>query len=89
MLTNVAVEKASGNPLLDLESRRAVLATAADAAAAGSVHAADPYRLSSLRVQALMTHTRFFTALFAAGAVLALTAQTPTQPPAAPADAAA
>jgi TonB family protein len=27
MLTNVTVEKSSGNPLLDLESRRAVLAT--------------------------------------------------------------
>ena len=38
MLTNVEVEKSSGNPLLDLESRRAVLTTRAASAAAGPVH---------------------------------------------------
>ena len=47
--------KTSGNPLLDLESRRAVLHDPAAAAAAGSVHAANADGLPYFRVQALMT----------------------------------
>ncbi len=92
MLTAIEVDQSSGNPVLDLESRRALLTTTTAATAAGRVHPADAHRVPFIRVHALMTSTRFLTAAFSVCAAVLLVAQAPApqapQPPAAPSPAA-
>ena len=64
MLTNVEVEKASGNPLLDLESRKAVLTTRQLPPLPDRVRSADVDRVPDLRLQALMRPMKLLTILF-------------------------
>ena len=68
MLANVEVEKTSGNPLLDLESKRAVINTRQLPAASGSVRPTDTDGVSDIRLHALMRSMKLLTTVLIASA---------------------